>query len=165
MIETKHLPWLDEAVKYLGVKEIKGTQHNPTIISWLKELGGWWTDDETPWCGVFVAYCLKASGMVYPKHWYRALAYQEIGLPLSQPVYGCIAVLKRQGGGHVGFVVGEDKKGNLLILGGNQNDQVKVSAFSKDRVVAYVFPKHESKNFPMFATLPIRHAERSMSEV
>ena len=30
---------LVEAVKHIGVKEIVGKQHNPTILSWAKALG------------------------------------------------------------------------------------------------------------------------------
>jgi hypothetical protein len=42
--------------------------------------------------------------------------------------------------GHVGLVVGEDRTGNLLVLGGNQGDAVRVSAFGRARVVAYRWP-------------------------
>ena len=111
------LKWLIEARKHVGLAEIPGKQHNPVIVNWLAALGAWWNDDETPWCGTFVAHCLRTAGRGLPKHWYRAREYEGYGTKLKRPAYGCIAVLTRTGGGHVGFVVGEDKAGNILMLG------------------------------------------------
>ncbi|MGE9658889.1 hypothetical protein ACQP6C_10405 [Snodgrassella alvi] len=48
------LSWISEARKHIGLREIKGAKHNPTILAWLKynkESTAWWRDDETPWCG------------------------------------------------------------------------------------------------------------------
>ena len=41
--------------------------------------------------------------------------------------------------GHVGFVVGEDKVGNLMILGGNQSDSVSITPISKSRLLCCVW--------------------------
>lgn len=46
------LPWILEVRKYIGLKEIKGSKHNPTIIGWLKHLGAWWFNDEESWRGI-----------------------------------------------------------------------------------------------------------------
>ena len=112
----KELAWLLEAKKHISLKETVGANHNPVIQAWLKDLGAWWKDDETPWCGVFVAHCLKVGGRDLPKNWFRAKEYETYGLPLKQPAYGCVVTFTRQGGGHVGFVIGEDGKGNLLAV-------------------------------------------------
>ena len=120
----KELDWIATGKQYVGVREVKGARHNPTIQMMLKYLGAWWTDDETPWCGVFTAYCLKKNGIAIPKHWYRALDYKNYGAKLTKPCYGCIAIKTRKGGGHVCFVVGKTKDGRLVCLGGNQNDMV-----------------------------------------
>lgn len=135
------LPWVAEARKHIGLAEIPGKNHNPKIINWLISLGAWWRDDETPWCGVFVAYCLKTAGRPIPKHWYRAKEYENYGTDLTKPAYGCFAVMSRQGGGHVGIVVGEvSKGGDLLVLGGNQGNKVSIARFPRSRVTAYVWP-------------------------
>ncbi|HIH9205019.1 TPA: TIGR02594 family protein, partial [Neisseria gonorrhoeae] len=34
------LPWIAEARRHIGLKEIPGAKHNPTIVRWLKETGG-----------------------------------------------------------------------------------------------------------------------------
>lgn len=140
MTTSNSLSWIDEAMKYVGLKEIPGKSHNPTIINWLVALGAWWKEDETPWCGTFVAHVLRQTGRHVPKHWYRAKAWLDAGTSLNGPAYGCLAIFDRKGGGHVGFVVGKDKMGNLMILGGNQNNEVSIRPFSQTRLVGYVWP-------------------------
>lgn len=132
--------WITIAKSYEGVKEIPGTRHNQVILGWLKELKSWFTDDETPWCGTFVAHCLKNADRDIPKNWFRAKEWLSAGTAIPKPAYGCVVVFSRNGGGHVGFVVGEDEKGNLMVLGGNQSNQVCVSAFPKLRVLGYIWP-------------------------
>ena len=147
--QSTDLPWIVEARRYVGMAEIPGKQHNPTIQNWLRTLKAWWSDDETPWCGTFVAYCCRVAGRDVPKDWFRALAWADAGERLTAPAYGCIAVFSRTGGGHVGFVVGRDRSGNLMILGGNQGNKVSIAKFSKDRVVAYIWPSvNGAKNQP-----------------
>lgn len=147
-MKQQPLSWIEEAKKHIGLSEIVGKQHNPTIINWLIQLNAWWRDDETPWCGTFVAHCLKETNRKLPKHWYRAKAYVHYGTPLKQPAYGCIVVFERQGGGHVGFVVGRDKEGHLMVLGGNQGNQVSIAKFPRNRVIAYVWPCLGKGNYP-----------------
>ena len=134
------LPWVSEARKYIGLSEVQGPKHNPTILGWLRQLKAWWSEDETPWCGTFVAAILKTSNRYVVKDWFRARAWVDGGVRLTDPAYGCIVVFSRTGGGHVGFVVGQDEKGSLMVLGGNQSNRVSIAAFPKSRVLAYVWP-------------------------
>lgn len=134
------LPWILEARKHIGLKEIKGNKHNSTIVSWLRDLKAWWFEDETAWCGTFVAHCLKSATRFIPKDWFRAKEYVHAGAVLKSPAYGCIVVFSREGGGHVGFVVGKDQLGNLMVLGGNQGDAVNIIPFDRNRVLEYVWP-------------------------
>lgn len=115
---TNDLAWMVEAKKHLGLKEnTSKTAHNPTILKWLQSLGSWGQEDETPWCGTFLAWCLKSTGVAYPKHWYCALDYVNYGFKLSKPAYGCVAIKTRSGGGHVCFVAGRDSKtGSWSVL-------------------------------------------------
>lgn len=134
------LAWIKSARSKIGIREVKGSGNNPLIVGWLKNLKSAWLDDLTPWCGTFVAQCLKESGLNYPSTWYRAKDYLQMSVKLDKPAYGCIVVFGRVGGGHVGFVVGQDKHGNLMVLGGNQGDAVNIKPFSKDRVLGYRWP-------------------------
>ena len=63
------------------------------------------------------------------------------GQELKSPVDGCVVVFTREGGGHVGFVTGEDVNGNLLVLGGNQSNEVNIKSFAKSRVTGYRYPE------------------------
>jgi len=132
--------WIKIAKSLEGISEIKGTKHNPEIVQFWKDIKrGGIKDDETPWCAAFVGACLERAG-IKSSRFESAKSYLEWGVKLDKPVDGCIVVFTRTGGGHVGFVVGQDSKGDLLVLGGNQQDQVKVSAFGVDRVTGYRWP-------------------------
>ncbi|WP_369586587.1 TIGR02594 family protein [Kingella oralis] len=131
--------WLAIARRAIGTTEIAGKEHNSTIRNWLISLNAWWTDDETPWCGTFVAHCAREADRALPKYWYRAKDWLNTGTRLDKPAYGCVVVFDRAGGGHVGFVVGKDKHGNLMVLGGNQGNAVNIKPFAISRVAGFIW--------------------------
>lgn len=133
--------WLTEARKYIGQKEYPGAANNPWIVSlWKMIKRGGIKSDAVPWCAAFVGGCLEAVGIISSR-FESAKSYMTWGLPLKYPVPGCIAVFSRAGGGHVGFVVAGDGNGRLLILGGNQGNQVSIAPFDESRVVGYRWPR------------------------
>lgn len=133
-------PWLVEAYRHIGTREIPGVKHEPKILQWWKAIKrGGIKDDETPWCAAFVGACLEAAGITSTR-FESARSYENWGTPLAEPVQGCIVTFTRMGGGHVGFVVGQDGSGNLLVLGGNQGNAVNVKAFLRSRATAYRWP-------------------------
>jgi len=132
--------WLDRARAYIGVTETPGKETTPTIAGWLLGLKAWWRDDETPWCGVFVAQCMKESGVALPAAWFRARGWLDWGVPIFAPMVGCVVVFERTGGGHVGLVLGRDTAGRLLVLGGNQGNHVGIAPFDPGRVLGYRWP-------------------------
>jgi uncharacterized protein (TIGR02594 family) len=155
------MQWIEEAKRHLGLTEIPGPKHNPTIQKWLVKLKAWWSDDETPWCGVFVAHCIDSAGLPLPKHWYRAKGWLEWGTKINTPVPGCVCVIDRKGGGHVFFVLGRSASGDLIGIGGNQGNRVSIAAFPTSRVVGYRWPS----GVPVpNAALPIMSASSSHSE-
>lgn len=148
MAKQTELSWILNGRVRIGTHEIKGAKHSPLVLSmWEISFSAtnqkcWIKDDETAWCGGFVGYCLgkdnnSALTKHIPKDFYRAKSWANSGTALNKPAYGCVVVFSRTGGGHVGFVVGKDKKGNLMVLGGNQSDQVSIIPFDKNRVIAY----------------------------
>jgi hypothetical protein len=52
-----------------------------------------------------------------------------------------VVVFERKGGGHVGFLVGTDERGRLMVLGGNQGNSVNVAPFDRSRVLGYRWPQ------------------------
>lgn len=153
--------WLAEAKKYIGEKEIKGAQHNPLILQFWKDIRrGGIKDDETPWCAAFVGAVLERCGI--PSSRYEsARSYLQWGRELKEPGLGCVVVLLREGGGHVGFVVGMSSNKDLMVLGGNQSDAVNIRAFPRSRISGYRWPTSLSDE-PQ--SLPILTAQRSESE-
>lgn len=132
--------WLIEAEKHIGLREIKGPKHEPKILQWWKAIKrGGIKSDEVPWCSAFVGAMLEAVG-IESSRYESARSYLTWGRPVKAPVLGCIVVFSRAGGGHVGFVVGRTVGGDLLVLGGNQNDAVSVALFPRNRVLDYRWP-------------------------
>ena len=125
---------LVQAVKLIGTKEIVGKAHNPIILDWAKQLGiKAYTNDEIPWCGLFIAYCAHKAGVDVVDSPLWALNWAKYGTKESTPMLGDVLTFKRDGGGHVGLYVGEDRT-HYHVLGGNQNNQVNVMRIAKTRL-------------------------------
>lgn len=132
--------WLVRARTYIGTREIPGMRHEPKIVQWWKAIKrGGIKDDETPWCAAFVGAMLEGVGIVSSR-FESAKSYLNWGRAINQPVVGAIAVFTRDGGGHVGFVTGVNGRGELLILGGNQGNEVNIRAFSRERLSGLRWP-------------------------
>lgn len=143
MGQQQELPWVAEARKWISTKEIAGIKHNPKIVGIWPAIGiTWFKDDETPWCAGAVTLWCKQSGVCLPapKNPAAALSYLNYGTRLTKPAYGCLAVKKRKGGGHVTIVVGRFADGRLACLGANQNDQVMISAYRESDFETFRWP-------------------------
>jgi uncharacterized protein (TIGR02594 family) len=138
--------WLTYAKTLIGVREIVGPKHSPTIMGWIKALGAKVlginvTDDETPWCGTFVAHVMQTMAIKPPAVAVRASSWATWGRALVGPRPGCVLVFTRTGGGHVGLYVGEGvvtlggkKVEAYRVLGGNQSNAVNETWIAKDRL-------------------------------
>jgi uncharacterized protein (TIGR02594 family) len=126
---------LVEAVKLLGTKEVVGKVHNPVILGWAKEVGlsKVYTADEIPWCGLAIAYACHQAGVEVVDKPLWALSWANYGTKVSEPMLGDILTFKRDGGGHVGIYVGEDKD-CYHVLGGNQGNAMSVTRIVKSRL-------------------------------
>lgn len=130
--------WLQIAENEIGVKEIKGAKHNDRVLEYHQTTGKFGTD-EVPWCASFVNWVHKQAGISSTGS-ALAMSYKNWGKKVDKPAYGAVAVFSHGGGkGHVGFVVGKQGS-NILVLGGNQSNQVKISSYSTGKIVAYCFP-------------------------
>jgi len=145
--------WITEAKRHIGTKEIPGAKHEPKILAWWKAIKrGGIKSDEVPWCAAFVGGCLEAVGIVSSRY-ESARSYMTWGKAIPAPLPGCVVVFYRDGGGHVAFVVGVDKSGNLMCLGGNQGNAVTIAAFSRDRAIGYRWPA--AAPLPRTTALPV----------
>lgn len=120
-----------------GTKEYSGSQDNPVILNWAKELGleRIYKHDVTPWCGLVHAYLCHLTGKPPVKDPLWALNWSRWGDPVDIPMLGDTMTFKRPGGGHVGLNVGEDKT-TYHILGGNQGNAYNITRIEKHRLHA-----------------------------
>lgn len=158
MSDKPELKHVGIARTYLGLSEYGTTNKHPTIDAWATDLSGKWLIGQ-PWCGTFMAQVFKEAGLSgkVPKDFFRARAWEAAGTKLYKPAYGCVVTFTRDGGGHVGLVVGKTKSGMLKVLGGNQSNAVTIQDFDPKRVTAYrwvsagVVPTEQRYNLPVLA--------------
>jgi uncharacterized protein (TIGR02594 family) len=145
--------WLYIAEDEIGEKEVPGLNHNPRIIEYHRETTLSATTDEVPWCSSFVNWVMKRAGYT-PTRSAAARSWATYGKE-TPPVQGCIVVLTRNGGGHVGFYV-KSSANYVWVLGGNQSNAVNISAYPKSRVIAYRVPKQMNNEDATTYELKIR---------
>ena len=153
--------WLHNARLDLGQCETRGPNDSPWIRRMLKKLNATWLLGQ-PWCGGAVAKWMGDYNIPIPTEWYRAKAWATWGTELKGPRTGCIVVFSRQGGGHVGLIVGSTENGNYLVLGGNQGDTVSIREFSHERVLAFRWPPN--CEVPPYQLLTVGVAPVSLTE-
>lgn len=132
---------IEVAFSQYAIREISGKEDNPEVIKYFDDLGfdGKALKDETAWCSAFANWCCKESGYEYTGK-LNARSWMDIGWYTEKPEFGDIVVFWRESvsswKGHVGFYVCE-RYGYVYVLGGNQNNQVKISAYPKTRLLGY----------------------------
>ena len=98
----------------------------------------------SPWCALFVAHVFARHKIRPPfnyqdeaRSFLRAYAWSVWGDKVASKDRrpGDIVVLDINGGHHVGFYV-SDRNGRCYMLGGNQEDQVKIKDYAARRCVA-----------------------------
>lgn len=134
---------LVKALELYGTTEIVGSQHNPVIMGWAKELKISYNSDEIPWCGLFMAIVMKRAERQVVDSPLMAKAWLEFGVKADVPMLGDVLVFSRKGGGHVGLYVGEDKT-HFYVLGGNQGNQVNVIKIARSRLAGIRRPPYNN---------------------
>jgi uncharacterized protein (TIGR02594 family) len=148
--ESAKPDWISAAEKELGEKEIAGDKHNSRILQYHATTSLKAKADETAWCAAFVNWVLEESGYDGKKS-ASSHAWKTWGDGLSKPAVGAVAFIdwgkvfpnkpKKQGKGHVGFVVGRTADNRIVLLGGNQGNEVKYAGFMESHIHAYRVPK------------------------
>jgi uncharacterized protein (TIGR02594 family) len=152
-------PWLLVMRSINGLTETPGSADNPKILAMNEEIARRYPEmrsycngyqhDETPWCGLTVAYCMAMSevrpvfGPTDTDKWLWAQSWDDpsFGKIIKEPRLGCVVVMTREGGGHV-TLYERSEGSNYICRGGNQGDKVKESSYAKSTVIALVWP-HE----------------------
>jgi uncharacterized protein (TIGR02594 family) len=150
--DEKILPWMnvaiDEAKTMNGISECdeplysKGKEYHkngghvnycPCGIS-----GNANYCDPSAWCASFANWCLRQSETGYTQSaGSQTFLNHADFVQISEPIFGAIAIFTNLDGnadfkttGHVAFVVGKIGNDQILCLGGNQSNTIKVSQYS-----------------------------------
>ncbi len=138
------MPWLIEAERLRGTREIGGRGNSPIIMDWAEDLDIAYSGDDVPWCGLFVAHCMRTglpdtdlpANPLGARQW---LSYGET----AKPQLGAVLVFWRGSPsgwqGHVGFYWAEDEA-CFHVLGGNQSDAVTVTRIERRRLLGARWP-------------------------
>lgn len=156
----KYPSFVKTALKEVGIAELSGKDHNKRVLEYQATTSGKYSDDETPWCGAFVSWVFTKSNIKHlikiPE---RAKEWSRFGKSTDEPTIGTVAVKSRVGGGHVCIVVGKDNDGNLLCVGGNQNNEVNIGTYKKE--VFESFRNYESMDIISLPTVNINNSSVS----
>lgn len=128
------------ALSKYGLTEIPGEDNNPEIVQMFKDIGhGWVQSDETAWCSAFINWCALKKGYEFSGK-LNARSWLDVGEVVLEPNVGDVAVLWRvkpdSWKGHVGLFINKTDT-HIYLLGGNQGNQVNISAYPVGRVLGY----------------------------
>jgi len=137
-------PWLDEAKKDIGLKEIVGSKHNPRVLEMFAKSGHpWVTDDETAWCSAAANAWMQQAGYKGTGS-LAARSWLNWGKSLNKEIKpGAIAVFKRGNStwqGHVAFCTGEETRTHIKVIGGNQRNAVSIANYPKSKLLDTRWP-------------------------
>lgn len=135
---------LEVAQKELGVHETPGEASTPRIIEYAKHTTLKATSDEVAWCSAFANFVVDTAGFKGTNS-AAARSWLSWGQPPTKPIPGCIVVIDRHdpnnpNAAHVSFLQKDNGNGTIACIGGNQSDRVKVSNYSKSKVLGYRVP-------------------------
>lgn len=149
------------ALRELGVREVVGKGSNDRIMKWRDELNAaghrivGFSDDDIPWCGLFIAYVTWAAGKgvvespLWARNWAKfgtEVATRRNGKlefrPGMQAWLGDVLVFERPGGGgHVDIYIAETPT-MYVGIGGNKSNRVQISPILKSRCIAIRRPPY-----------------------
>lgn len=150
--EARRPLWLQAGLKLIGTKETPGTKDTKAILDWADEEGGaieqQYTHDSIPWCALFANVCLTRAGLkgtetLWALDFNADAMKKRIGrrwpaVKLPDLAVGAFAPMTRKTAtgiaGHIILVVGRDQHGNVMGLGGNQDDAVNIKPFARSRL-------------------------------
>lgn len=150
---------IEEGIKLLGIKEIKGDKSNPEILKFAEEIGvaHIYKNDDVSWCAVSHNAIAKRAGKKIsykdPYDYLRALSFRKNGIEVNVDDWDIVSIgdamfsdtliFKRPGGGHIGMYIGESGT-HYYVMGGNQNNEYSFTRIAKERLVAVRRPVYKS---------------------
>lgn len=146
--DSPEVPWLAEAHRMMeagpsGLRDRRDLLH---LLGRVNRRTPW----TIPWCGLFVAHCLRTAypAMPLPSLPARARPWRRWGRE-ADPQIGALMLFWHYHPalpfGHVAFYWGEDHDA-YHVLGGNQGHRVCVQRYPKERFVTARWPEGVPQN-------------------
>jgi uncharacterized protein (TIGR02594 family) len=140
----------DLAQRFVGLREVQGPLSNAHVLAMLRLDAAWVEGDSVPWCSAFANYVAWLLRLPRSKS-LAARSWLKVGTPIAltdaRPGFDVVVLSRGEGEqpgpdvtaapGHVGFFAGleGERRSTVLVLGGNQGDEVSVSPFPVARVL------------------------------
>jgi len=142
---TPLTPAMKSLTSLMGQKEgTRATGPNRLLAPIFRHGGIRGSQDEIPWCAMSVSYALTKAGA--PTHNVFASQFLSTGKRVDTPQVGDVVVFNKRNekdnsidtgtAGHVGFFMA-DLGNYILVLDGNVEDKVAITAISKRRFMQY----------------------------
>lgn len=146
-IEIQQIPPLNQLLittmlQYIGIKEVEGKDSEANIKDFVRCTFGEldYDYDSISWCSLILLYICEEVLGIESSHSAMARSWLSVGESISNPVAGDLVVFWRGSvdskNGHVSIYLREDQN-YIHCLGGNQSNEVKVSKYSKSRLLGY----------------------------
>lgn len=141
-------PWLDLALRQLGVQEIPGPGIEGRIVEYHACTTLKATDDAVPWCSSFACWCMEGGslghGIRSPRS-ARARDWLDWGVAIAndRPILGDVMVFSRGSNtahGHVGFYL-DSFGGQIDLLSGNTGNRVCIKPFDRRSLLGVRRPR------------------------
>ena len=117
-----------------------------------KELSVYWKYTNVPffksvigsdhaWCAMIVCAALEETGFQSTRD-AGAISFDSYGKKLDHLVKGCVVTISRTGGSgrHVTFFDHFAENGDMVCLGGNQNNEINLTSYPVSRLKAIRWP-------------------------
>jgi len=133
------MKYIKRAEEFLDMDE---HNHTKELDTYFRKYAGWkFTVRETPWCAAFINAILGEAGYITSRS-FMARSFLPWGQKVDVPKLGDVVVFSRgkPPSGHVAFYLRDYDRNNIIVLGGNQNDEVCRKVYHKSKILGYRRP-------------------------
>ncbi len=137
----KRAPWIEHAYSEAQLWKGKKEAEIGKTINYHHELGSKWlpsmSGTANAWCASYVNWCLLKAGYAVSSPHYRARSFHDHAnfRQIDEPIFGAVAMKETS---HVAFVYAKTTSGSIILLGGNQGDQINFTPYKNTGLRFYV---------------------------
>lgn len=130
------------AFQFYGMKEVPGDDSNQQILSMIKEVFPYVSDDsKVAWCSIFMNSVAKMAGYDHSNS-AMAKSWLKVGkqVEFDDRRIGDVVVFHRTRDprfGHVGIYINDREGERVRVLGGNQQNAVNIRSYPTERIAGF----------------------------